>query len=287
MTLKQAIPWWGKIAAKIFLSRLPVGYRFWYGMNVFVHGAMERPEYALGVVRKHLARVGRTDLLGSTVVELGPGDSVSTAVIAKALGAKRVILVDVGDFATRDVGKYQRLADYLRREGLTPPELTGCTSREEVLTLCGGEYHTHGLASLRALSTEIADFLFSHAVLAHVRRAELGETLRETFRVTKSGGSCSHQIDLRDHLGGALNQLRFSDRLWEAQWMARSGFYSNRFRFGQLLDMLSQAGWDCEVTSSTRWVTLPTPRRALAAPFRLLHDDELLVADFAVRGRKH
>ncbi len=286
VTLKQAVPWWGKIAAKLVLSRLPFGYRFWHRMNVFVHGAMENPEYALGVVRKHVARVGRTDLSDATIVELGPGDSVSTALIAKALGAKRIILVDVGDFATRDPGKYQRLADYLRGEGLSPPELTGCTSREDVLALCGAEYHTQGLASLRSLDAGIADFVFSHAVLAHVRRAQLGETLREMFRVTKRGGSCSHQIDLRDHLGGALNHLRFSDRLWEADWMARSGFYSNRFRFAQVLDLFRQAGWNCDVTNITRWSALPTPRRALAAPFRLLNDDELLVSDFAVRGRK-
>jgi hypothetical protein len=202
------------------------------------------------------------------------------------LGAKRSILVDVGDFATRDPGKYQRLADYLRGEGLSPPDLTACTSRDDVLALCGGEYYTEGLASLRSLAAGIADFVFSHAVLAHVRRAQLAETLHETFRVTKSGGSCSHQIDLRDHLGGALNQLRFSDGLWEADWMARSGFYSNRVRFSEVRDLFRQAGWDTEVTSSNRWSALPTPRRALAAPFRSMSDDELLVADFAVRGRK-
>lgn len=286
MSLREAVPWWAKIGTKLIVSRVPVGYQFWYRMHIFVHGAMQRPDYALGVVRKHLANTGWNDLRGRTILELGPGDSVATAVIAKALGADHTILVDAGSFATHEVAQYQHLADHLLAEGLAPPDLTGCKSLDDVLVRCDGEYHTHGLTSLRTLPADVADLVFSHAVLEHIRRPELGEMLRETFRLAKHGGYASHQIDLRDNLGGALNHLRFSETLWEAEWMARSGFYSNRFRFRQMLDLLTNAGWDCEVTSSTRWPALPTPRRALAAPFRALDDDELLVASFAVRGCK-
>ena len=39
----------------------------------------------------------------------------------------------------------------------------------------------------------------------------------------RPGGLCSHVVDLKDHLGGALNNLRFSQRVWESRTMAGSG----------------------------------------------------------------
>jgi SAM-dependent methyltransferase len=286
MSLKRAIPWWAKIGGKLVLSRLPFGYRFWRGMNLFVHGAMQRPQYAVGVVRTHLGRVGWSDLTGRTILELGPGDSLATAVISKALGATRVILVDVGDFATRDLAPYRELAAYLRSEGLSPPDIESCKSREDVLAQCDAEYHTSGLASMRALESGSVDLVFSHAVLAHVRRAELRPMLEAMYRVTTPSGVASHQIDLRDHLGGSLNHLRFSERVWEADWMARSGFYTNRVRFSPLLEMMRVAGWECDIKHSTRWPSLPIRRSALAAPFQAMSDNDLLVSDFAVVGSK-
>lgn len=32
--IKAKIPWWGKIVAKLVLSRLPVGYAFWQKLGV-------------------------------------------------------------------------------------------------------------------------------------------------------------------------------------------------------------------------------------------------------------
>src|SRR6266850_4043018 len=52
-TLKQHIPWQIKIAAKIFLKRLPVGYGLWSRLRLFKHGAMESPGYAFDVFCTH------------------------------------------------------------------------------------------------------------------------------------------------------------------------------------------------------------------------------------------
>jgi len=45
---------------------------------------------------------------------------------------------------------------------------------------------------------------------------------------------CSHRVDLRDHFGSALNNLRFSDKKWELDWIANSGFYTNRIRLQEM-----------------------------------------------------
>ena len=93
--LSARIPWWAKLGTKVALSQLPVDYQRWRGLPVFRHGAMEDSDYALRVFRTHVERtIGFVE--GRTVLELGPGDSVATAVCAAAYGAARIYLVDAG-----------------------------------------------------------------------------------------------------------------------------------------------------------------------------------------------
>lgn len=83
--IKRHLPWWAKIGAKLVLSRVPAAYAVWQQMGLFRHGHMDTAQYALGVFSSHVQRAGLGGgLAGKTVLELGPGDSVATALIAKA-----------------------------------------------------------------------------------------------------------------------------------------------------------------------------------------------------------
>src|SRR5262245_36048916 len=113
MAVRQLIPWWARIATKVVLSRTPLDYRRWQKWGLFVHGAMDRPAYAYRVVTSHLERVGWSSCREKTILELGPGDSLATALIAAAFGAERCYLVDAGFFATRDLEIYLKLQKYL------------------------------------------------------------------------------------------------------------------------------------------------------------------------------
>jgi hypothetical protein len=96
--IKNKIPWWTRIGAKMVLSRLPFGYRFWQQLGLFRHGSMDQSEYAIGVVDRHAEAAGfGASLHGCTILELGPGDSVATTIIAAARGG-RAVLVDAGHF---------------------------------------------------------------------------------------------------------------------------------------------------------------------------------------------
>ena len=72
------------------------------------------------------------------------------------------------------------------------------------------------------------DYIFSHSVMEHIRKYELDSLIREMFRVLKPNGVISHNINYKDHLGESLNNLRFSEKLWESNLFANSGFYTNR-----------------------------------------------------------
>jgi len=281
--MKTLVPWQLKIAAKIALSRLPVSHRLWRRVGLFEHGAMDQPEYAYVMFRRHFDRASFPRRTGGFVaLELGPGDSLFSALIARAFGAAGSYLVDVGDLALRDVEPYQAMADYLAERGLPVPDAAQFSSLDELLAACGAQYLTAGLASLRNLPDQSVDFVWSQAVLEHIRKTDFLDTMRELRRVLRDDGVCSHRVDLKDHLGGALNHLRFSERVWESEWMAGSGFYTNRIRYSEMLRLFEQAGFAVEVVSVDRWDSLPTPRARLAGGFRELPDDELCVAGFDV-----
>jgi SAM-dependent methyltransferase len=282
--VRKLIPWWGRIGLKLLLARVPVGYQLWRRLRVFRHGAMHDPAYALAVFRAHFARA-RLPAGPFVALELGPGDSLASAVIAAAHGAVRTHLVDVGRFASGDLRIYRDLCCYLRHQQLEPPDLGSARDIAGLLSACYATYGTRGLESLREIADSSVDFAWSHAVLEHVRRDQFAAFVRETRRVMRPGGVCSHQIDLQDHLGGGLNNLRIASRWWEADWMARSGFYTNRLRMGEILREFESSGFVVRAVSATRWAALPTPLTALAPEFRRHEPAELLVKTFAVELR--
>lgn len=282
MVIREVIPWWGRIAAKVVLSRLPAGYAFWKNMNVFAHGAMQDPSYALQIFRQHFARCPLQAVDDFVTLELGPGDSLASALLAAASGAKHTYLVDTGAYATTDMDVYRRLAQQLRADGIAPPDLASVRDTGEMLRVCRATYATSGLDSLRAIPSASIDFIWSHAVLEHVRRRDFADFATQMRRILSDRGVCSHQVDLRDHLGGALNNMRIPSRWWEEEWMARSGFYTNRLRQSQIVRAFESAGFAVEILSSTCWQSLPTPRAALAREFHSLDPRELLVKGFEI-----
>ena len=202
--------------------------------------------------------------------------------IARAHRASSCYLVDSGRFASEDLTPYKEMARYLLARGLPPLDLSRAKSLEEVLSACSGCYGTEGIRSLRNIPDGSVDFLWSNAVLEHVRLGEFFDTLKELRRVIRPGGVCSHRVDLKDHLGYALNNLRFSEDLWESNFFARSGFYTNRIRHSEMLDLFREAGFSSEVVGIDRWARLPTRLAKMAKKYRGLSEDELLIFGFDV-----
>src|SRR5262249_11769326 len=150
------------------------------------------------------------------------------ALFARCLGAANSWLVDGEFLASQDVEVFRRSEQMLTALHVPVPGVGAAPSINAVVHELNSEYLTSGLASLRTLSSGTIDFLFSNAVLEHIRLADFVEIIKETRRVLKPTGVASHLIDFKDHLQGALNNLRFSERVWESHFMASSGFYTNR-----------------------------------------------------------
>jgi SAM-dependent methyltransferase len=283
MTNRARLPWQLKIAAKVVLSRVPLSPKLLSRTGLFQVGGMRRPEYAVGVFRRHFenAVFARKDVPFVTL-ELGPGFSVFSAVIARAFGASATYAVDASPLATTEVQLYRDLANYLRDTGLNPPSLDDCNSLDDVLKKCGAVYLSNGVESLKSIPTASVDFIWSHSVLQHVRRKDFAMLLAELRRIQRPDGVGSHTISIADILGGNLNDLRFSEKTWESSLMANSGFYTNRIRYNEYLKFFTEAAFVPQVYRTAQWDTLPTPRHKMSPEFAQLPDSELQISGFDV-----
>ncbi len=283
--MKRFVPWWLKLAVKLILSRIPLGYSVWHRFNIFVHGAMDDPDYAYGVFYRHLIQSG-VDIKGKVVMELGPGDSLFSAITANALGAEKTYLVDTGPYTSDDMSRYHDYCNFLSQKNFDLSGLLdGVNDLEGLMRRVNGLYMTEGLRSLKSIPDNSVDYVFSHAVLEHVSREEVESFILETARVLRPDGVCSHTVDLTDHLGGNLNNLRFSENIWESRTFKRAGFYTNRIRHRDFVDIFERSGYEVETPRVDRWNSLPTSDFSMASQFRNYPVDELRIRGFDVVGK--
>ncbi len=270
--------WPLKIAAKIVLARLPIPYKYWKRLGMFQHGQMNTGSYALKVFGVHRDKAFPNGLPANfTFLELGPGDSIASALVAKAHGAGRVVLVDAGNYADKTLETYRAIARDLAAAGLAVPDLEAARTFDDVLAACNADYMTGGLAALSSLPASSFDFIISHSVLEHIRKGDFDSTMRELSRLVAPSGRISHSIDFKDHLAYSLNNLRFPEKIWEADFFANSGFYTNRLRASQILQKMQAANGEIVHSDTGRWETLPLPRDKMLEPFRSMSDDDLLI----------
>ncbi|WP_326524825.1 class I SAM-dependent methyltransferase [Sphingomonas sp.] len=216
-------------------------------------------------------------------LEIGPGDSLYTACSAHAAGFSGSILVDAGAWADRDLEGFRAAA---RVAGIAPDQIARWGSIDTALADLNSRYLTTGIDAMRSLADNSVDFIFSQAVLEHIRRHEYDAFIAETRRVLKPGGRSSHRVDLQDHLAHDLNNLRFGHKLWESDFFTSSGFYTNRLSYKDHVRAFEAAGYRINELNLDRF-TKPTVRRAkLAREFRDRSDDELTVMAFDIVAEK-
>ena len=288
--IKEIIPVWPlKIAAKLILRYIPMRHQLLRSLRIFRHGEMDNYEYALKIFKLHFAhwtKLGKSEK-EFVCLEMGPGDSLASALIAKAYGASKSYHVDVDGYATKDITVYKRIAQGLGQSGLqNVADISNLKTVDEMLLLCNSEYITTGLDGLRAIPDESIDFIWSHSVLEHVRKKEFFDTIKETHRILKKDGYASHNVDLMDHLEKSINNLRFSEKLWESNFFADAGFYTNRLRYSEHIKLMEQAGFIVVDTQQGQHEQIPLPRKKLHKDFQGMSENDLRTRTYSVLLKK-
>jgi len=275
--LKKLIPWYIKLVIKIMLSLVPNKEVFFKSFSIYNLGDMVNPKYSLQVFTSHL-KYSNFDLKNSIILEIGPGDSVSTGIIAWSMGAKESYLIDNGNYATKDIKIYKKLIQILKNSGYEKAiKLDECTNFDELLKIANIVYFNKGLNSLQKIESNSIDFCFSQAVLEHIFLKDFSAFISELYRVQKVGGLSSHQVDLTDHLGESLNSLRFNTAIWESNIFKYSGFYTNRLRCYQLKEIFQISGFNISKIQLSKWKQIPIKRKWLFKDFKNITEKELLI----------
>lgn len=269
--LKEKVPWWIKMVFKMTTGKLGLT-PFFLKTRIFDYGE-DSLEREFQVFNKHFWAVKkylpRNDFV---VLELGPGYSISSAVFTNCFGGKFTYLVDQGDFVDKKHKdkKVTSLRKFLENKGIK-------CNRD-----INYQYLTNGLQSLKEIPSSSVNFVFSNAVLEHIREEEFVPTMEEIKRVLQGGGVCSHEVDLRDHLGKSLNHLRFSENFWRRDIIYNSGFYTNRLRFSEMVKIFKDVGFRYKIIALQKFGNLPIKKEGLDRKFRDFSEDDLLVSSFQI-----
>ena len=273
--------WFIKILIKIILYRLPFVYQIWQKIGIFRHGKMDNIDYAIEKFFMHISdlNIDIKNIKGKTILELGPGDSAASALIACSLGAK-CILIDANNFISNKIDFYYQLEKRLLEMNYNPPKINGIKNIHEILKLCKSDYYIEGKKSIKLIKSNSIDLIFSTAVLEHLKLDEFEIIIKEMRRILKNDGFTSHEVDLKDHLNKSLNNLRFSSRIWESNLFSNSGFYTNRLRYSQIIKIFEKSGFNVQIIKQKKWNKYPINIKLINKEFRNELDEELLISSF-------
>tara|TARA_B100000401_G_scaffold437283_1_gene382524 strand:- start:112 stop:954 length:843 start_codon:yes stop_codon:yes gene_type:complete len=269
--------WAIKIFIKLILSRLPIKNSIWRKLGIFRNGGMHKKDYSKKIFFGHLEDLKKIrDIKKPVIMEIGPGDGIATAIYSKIYDSPKVYLIDVEDFADKDILIYKEIIESLNFELFEKNIFNKIKTIEDLLKACNAYYLVEGLQSLEKIESNSVDYLFSHSVMEHIRFKELDKYIKEMYRVLKPNGLISHNINYKDHLDDSLNNLRFSFKIWESNLFSNSGFYTNRVPAIDMHSKFTKYGFKMVWEKFGQWPLLPLKRKYIHKDFKLYTDENLL-----------
>ncbi len=216
--------------------------------------------YSRGVFKKYLRFLDAGDtasfLEGKTIVEIGPGDTLTVALLFLAYGARRVVCIDRFPLV-QNLRKNSALAALLQ-EALPTEQRANL---QKIVSFDGSGVMKWDAKRLTYLSSnkgslsfngESADLVVSNAALEHVRGLE--GMFRAMNRTMRSGGMMVHAVDLGPHQLARENPLDFllvPDWLWTLMTSHRGA--PNRARKPEYEKLLKENAFEVAKMKVTEW----------------------------------
>ena len=287
MNFIQKIPWRLKFLGAAILNTIPKSYTLLRKFNIGRHGAMDNREYALNSFLRFYNEVDFS-MKGKSfsALELGPGDSLFSGIITSAFGASKTYLVDVGDFAIKEIITYKKMVEYLQSKGYSIKNVDNIRQFNQLLKEYDIEYITTGLDGMKTIPDNSIDFLWSNAVLEHVHRNNFLKLIKEFRRILSKDGICCHTVGLMDHFTDSLNNLRVPTFIWESRFFKGTGVYTNRIRYSEMIKIFETLGFKIIINNQARWKYLPLSQEKMLNYFKKFSLEDLKVSKFFIALKK-
>ncbi|MDA1051717.1 MAG: methyltransferase domain-containing protein [Planctomycetota bacterium] len=229
--------------------------------------------------------VGIDDLVGKSVLELGPGPSCAWALLLACRGAV-VTVVDPYPAAWDET--YHPIFFSALRQAIS--DLPGIDVTPISSLLDDREFsqrvirrHDDPVEQLELRDASF-DIVFSNAVGEHFY--DCAAAFGQLHRITNTGGWGFHWIDFRDHrdFRSPLEYLLMSDVEFAREFGLRRGEIGNRLRADEMSAIIERAGFEIVRREATILADesylghfVPRLRRSTSSPYRNVSDDELQI----------
>lgn len=206
-------------------------------------------DYMLDRLRVRREFMGDPRIAGADMLEIGSGKELGLALLLLAIGARRVVNIEIDPYGfIDDAALYRLLVERASAQGVPlswPP--TGLVVDGDRVRPDGTRLALHlGRSAASIPEPDGAfDITFSVSVLQHVRRADVAPLARELACVTRPGGMGYHRIDLVDLYHKRTEPFRhlcYSHAQYERMY-GRRGTYSNRYRMDDFERIFREAGF--------------------------------------------
>jgi hypothetical protein len=215
-------------------------------VGLFKHGDMDKKEYVLKLWDIHYLDIkSRHDIsTKGNYLELGPGDSLNSGVLAVKEGFDSFYFIDVGKFADDS----EKITNYINKIK-NKSNIYKSNNLQNYF-----HYFTCGLDSLKRLSSNSVSYAFSNSVLQHIDKNIIRNVLLEINRVTKNCAIQSHIIDLRDMIYRSKYHYNVPNCIWESKYFKNKSIYTNRLTYKNWKCLFQEANYvileliayDCE-----------------------------------------
>lgn len=217
-------------------------------------------------------------LSGLSIVEIGPGPNFGTQLLLASMGSK-VTLAD--RFLSRfDPDYHPKLYAEVAKQWDGPDhELKAAISGGHEATSL--RFVAEPAENMKSIADTSIDFVYSNAVLEHV--SDIGAVTSELARITKPGGSGTHQIDWRDHrdFSRPLEHLVMEEALFQDLAPPLAYEFGNRLRMIEYRAHFEASGFSVteefgiSVAEATYFADVMPRIRCASSVYRYWPEDDL------------
>jgi len=200
-----------------------------------------------------------SNINGATIMEIGPGGSMISALLFYLLGAKKVYAFDhlnqikykllekninIMGQCLEEISKIHNIDLEVLRDRVE--HISSASNLSEALNNASIDYCAPGDAAETKLNASSVDIIYSHAVFEHLPVDLINEITIESKRILKPTGIAYHSIDVHDHYAfdtsiTKVNFLKYSPNFWSF-FNHNKLAYHNRLRAKQFKDMFESLG---------------------------------------------